>query len=192
MTKRMITPVLALAALASAQTAQAQTAQAQTAQACIPPADVSDGFVYAMPIAFDAARTACANRLDRSGFMATRGDAYVADFRASQDKAWPGAFRLLKVFMADKAEGEAEGGLDIGAMLANMPEDSLRPFVDAMIGQMVADGIKGDSCSKIERGLELISPLPTENVGALVAFIVEIAEIKDPSVCTATQAAPGK
>lgn len=187
MTKRMIAPVLALAALASAQ-----TAQAQTAQACVAPADLSDGFVYAMPIAFDAARTACANRLDRSGFMATRGEAYVANFRAGQDKAWPGAFRLLKAFMAEKPGDEATNEMDMGALLANMPEEALRPFVDAMVGQMVADGIKGDSCSKIERGLELISPLPTANVGALVAFIVEIAEIKDPSVCAATQAAPAQ
>lgn len=184
MTTRLIASVLALTALASSQAALAQ------AQACVAPADLSDGFVYAMPIAFDAARTACANRLDRSGFMATRGEAYVADFRAGQDKAWPGAFRLLQTFMADKggAEGEEKSDVDIGAMLANMPEEALRPFVDAMVGQMIADGIKGDSCAKVERGLELISPLPRDNVGALVAFIVEIADLKDPPICGKAQA----
>ena len=83
MTTRMIAPMLALAALATAQGAQAQQ------QACVNAADFADGVIYAMPLAFDATRTACANRLDRSGFIATRGDAYIADFRAGQNRASP-------------------------------------------------------------------------------------------------------
>lgn len=180
MTRRMIAPLVALAALASAQAAQAQQ------QACVAPADLSDAVVYALPIAFDAARTTCANRLNRNGFMATKGDAYIAQFRSQQDKAWPGAFRMIKTFMADKAKEDAEASdVDIGAMMANMPEGALRPFLDALVGQMIAEQIKPDSCAKIERGLELVSPLPTENVGALVAFLVEVSDVKNPPVCTA-------
>ncbi len=180
MTQRMIAPLVALAALASAQTAQAQQ------QACVAPADLSDAVVYAMPIAFDAARTACANRLTRNGFMATKGDGYIAQFRSQQDKAWPGAFRMIKTFMSEQnKEGADKSDADIGAMIANMPESALRPFLDALIGQMIAEQIKPDSCNKIERGLELVSPLPTENVGALVAFLIEVAEVKNPPVCAA-------
>jgi hypothetical protein len=183
MTTRMIAPVLALAALATAQGAQAQQ------QACVKSADFADGVVYAMPLAFDATRTACANRLDRSGFIAARGDAYIAQFRAGQDRAWPGALRLLKSFM-DKP-GQDGDAADMSAIVANLPDDALRPFVDALVGQMIAKEIKGDSCGKIERMLELVSPLPTENVGGLIAFIAEVAEIKDPPICgTAAAAAP--
>jgi hypothetical protein len=179
MTHRMIAPALALAALATAHTAQAQQ------KACVAPADLSDAVVYAMPIAYDAARTSCANRLSANGFMARRGESYIAPFRAGQSKAWPGAFRFLKTFMEqDAAAGEA-GGMDMKAMLSAMPEDSLRPFVDALVGQMIAEQIKGDSCGKIERGLELLSPLPSENVGGLIAFVVELADLKNPPVCTA-------
>lgn len=177
MTLRFVAPALALAALATSQTALAQS------QACVAPADMSDAVVYAMPIAFDAARNACANRLSGDGFMATRGDAYIAPFRAGQDQAWAGAFRFLKTFMAK--DGAAQGGssADMAAMIESMPEDALRPFVDALVGQMIAAEIKGDSCTKIERGLQLLSPLPTDNVGGLVAFIAELAELKDPPVC---------
>ncbi len=181
MTPRMITPALALAALVTAQTAHAQQ------QACVAPADLSDAVVYAMPIAFDAARTACANRLTRDGFMATGGENYIAAFRAGQNRAWPGAFRLLKSFMAD--ESRMGSDREISAMLSALPEDSLRPFVDGMVGQMIAQEIKGDTCSKIERGLELISPLPTENVGGLFAFIAEMTELKNPPLC---QSAPAQ
>jgi hypothetical protein len=181
MTTRIIAPVLALAALATAQTAQAQE------QTCVAAADLGDAVVYAMPIAFDAAQNACANRLSRDGFMATGGQTFIANFRAGQDKAWPGAFRLLKTFMAnDDASGEDD---NINAMIGALPEDALRPFVDGLVGQMIAKEIKGDSCTKIERGLELISPLPTENVGGLFAFIADIADLKNPPICGSVQTA---
>lgn len=175
MNLRMIAPALALTALAAAQTAQAQQ------PACVAAADLGDAVVYAMPIAYDAARTACANQLRRDGFLATGGEAFVAEFRARQDQAWPGAFRLLTVFMA---ENGVEGGEnEIAALVTALPEEALRPFVDGMVGQMIAKEIKGDSCAKIERGMELISPLPTANVGGLFAFIAELAELKNPAIC---------
>lgn len=183
MNHRVIAPVLALAALASAQGAQAQQ------QACVAPADLSDAVVYAMPIAYDAARTACINRLSQNGFMARKGEAYITPFRAGQDKAWPGAFRFLKTFMQQDSADEASGDMDMQAILSAMPEASLRPFVDALVGQMIAEEIKGDSCGKIERGLELLSPLPSENVVGLIAFVVELSEVKNPPVCAPAGAA---
>jgi hypothetical protein len=178
MPRQILAPALAFAALASAQTAHAQQ------QACVAPADLGDAVVYAMPIAFDAARNACANRLSRDGFMAKGGEAFIANFRSQQNAAWPGAFRLLKTFMADESREGSD--VDINALVAALPEESLRPFVDGMVGQMIAQEIKGDSCGKIERGLELISPLPTENVGGLFAFIAEMAELKKPLICAVT------
>ncbi len=184
MTKQIIAPALALAALLTAQTAQAQQ------PACVAAADLGDAVVYAMPIAFDAAQTACANRWSRDGFAAREGETFVANFRAGQDQAWPGAFRLLKTFMAD--EQNAGQDANITAMITALPEDSLRPFVDGLVGQMIAGEIKGDSCAKIERGLELIAPLPTENVSGLFAFIAELADLKNPTICAAAQPAMKK
>lgn len=172
---RMAAPALALTALATSQTALAQ------AQACVAPADLADAVVYAMPIAYDAAKTACSNRYARDGFMARQGDAYIATFRTGQDKAWPGAFRFLKSFM-NKDNGSED---DMSAMLSSMPQDALRPFVDALVGQMIAGEIKGDACGKIERGMELLSPLPSENIGGLVAFLMELTDAKTPALCPA-------
>lgn len=187
MTPRFIAPALAFAALASAH-----TAQAQQAAACIASTDLADGVVYAMPIAFDAARTACASQLSRDGFMATGGEAFITNFRARQDQTWPGAFRMLKVFMADKDGAAASSDADITAMITALPEASLRPFVDGLVGQMIAGEIKPNSCSKIERGLELVSPLPSENVGGLIAFIAEFADMKEPKICPASEPAPAQ
>lgn len=183
MTSRFFAPMLAVAALATAQTASAQQ------QACVQSADLADAVVYAMPIAYDAVRTACANRLARDGFMATQGDAFITDFRARQDAAWPGAFKLLKTFMATDS---AQADTDINTMIASLPEDALRPFVDGLVGQMIVAEIKGDNCAQIERGVELISPLPTDNVGGLFAFIAEMADLKNPQICPVAAAAGKK
>jgi hypothetical protein len=167
MTRPLIAPALAIAALASATAAQAQQ------NACIPPADMTDAIVYAMPLAYDAAQTACANRFAADGFMAREGDAWVAAYRDGQNKAWPGALRVLKTFMADDAATKGKGD-DMSAIITALPEDALRPFVDAMVGQMIAKEIKPDSCGTIERAVELLSPLPGENIGGLVAFVLEL------------------
>jgi len=182
MTRSLITPALApslaLAALASATAAQAQQ------KACIPPADMTDAIIYAMPLAYDAAQTACANRFAADGFMAREGDTWVATYRDGQNKAWPGALRVLKTFMADDATAK-EGGDDMTAIITALPEDALRPFVDAMVGQMIAKEIKPDSCGTIERAVELLSPLPGENIGGLVAFFLEMDSKNKQPLCGA-------
>ena len=70
-------------------------------------------------------------------------------------------------------------------MIAALPESSLRPFVDGLVGQMIAGEIKPDSCDKIERGMELLSPLPPENIAGLLAFVAELSDIKNPEICPA-------
>ncbi|WP_379921332.1 hypothetical protein [Erythrobacter sp. R86502] len=174
---RMFAPALAFGSLATSQAALAQD------QACVAPTDLSDAVVYAMPIAFDAARSACAKQLDPEGFVAAQGDSYIAQFRENQDQVWPGAFRMLQTFMSnDEPEGD-ETQMDMGALIDAMPPETLRPFVDALVGQMIAAEIKSDSCGQIERGLELISPMPAQNIGGLVSFIVELTDMKNPPVC---------
>ena len=56
-----------------------------------------------------------------------------------------------------------------------------------VVREAIAEEIKPADCTKIERGLELISPLPRENVGGLIAFVVDIAERQALPTCTASQ-----
>jgi hypothetical protein len=185
MNRHILAPAMAFAALVSAQAAQAQQ------QACVAPEDLGDTVIYAMPIAYDAFSTRCAARLNANGFMARGGDTFIDGFRARQDVAWPGAFRLLKTFMAQDSADKGGANADMTAMIAALPEESLRPFVDGLVGQMIAEEIKPESCDKIERGLELLSPLPTENVAGLIAFIAELTDLKNPTIC-GTPPAPAR
>ena len=169
---------------------QAQVAQAQ--EACVAPADLDDTITYAMPLAYDAALNACEGRFAPDGFMATGGAEFVDGFRDRQDAAWPGTFRLLKVFMSTPPSDGSAGTEEMVALLSSLPEDSIRPFVDAIIVQQIIPEIKPDSCADIERGLELVSPLPPENVSALFTFIAEQTDLENPPICKATDNLSGR
>ncbi|MEE4200567.1 hypothetical protein [Erythrobacter sp.] len=163
-----------LVALAGAQPAQAQQ------PICVQSADLSDTVTYALPLAYDAAMRSCAASYGADSFMRTGAPAFVEGFRALQDDSWPGTFRFLRTFMAAEASG---GDPAINAMIATLPEENLRPFVDGLVVQMIGGEIKPDSCGAIERGMELLSPLPAQNVAGLATFIAELADVDNPPIC---------
>lgn len=179
---RCFAGLAAVAALGGAQAAQA----AQSQQGCIAPADLGDTVIYALPIAYDAARAACAREFKSEGFMARRGDQFIAGFRKRQNTAWPGAFRTMKVVLSERARSGDLGDLDLIALAQAMPEANLRPFVDGLMGQMIAQEIKPANCAKIERGLELVSPLPVDNIAGLMGFMAELVGLDKPSLCPAS------
>jgi hypothetical protein len=166
MTKRFVAPSLALAALATASTAQAQD------QACVNAADLGDAVVYAMPIAYDAVGTSCARQLKSDGFIARDGARFVERFHAKQDKAWPGAFRLIKIFMAQQGSEAGSSEADMTAMIAALPEESLRPFVEGLVGLDHLDDLGSDALHRVEgrQGVledhgDALAPQRTQHIG---------------------------
>lgn len=172
--KRIASTLIAGAALFGAQAAQAQ-------QSCIAPEDLDDALRYAMPMIYEAAMSSCGDQYSASGFMKTEGPAFADGFRALQDDAWPGALRLIKAFAAKGGEDGEEDPM--AGIIDSIPPDALRPFIDAMVIQLVAGEIKPDTCGKIERGVELIAPLPPENVTGLLTFIAEQTKLDNPPLC---------
>ena len=60
-----------------------------------------------------------------------------------------------------------------------MGDAELRPFVNSLIGNLVAQEIKTDDCLAVERGLEILDPLPADNVAQLIGFLVEMGQRGD-------------
>ncbi len=174
MTKNWIAKSTA-ATLAMLALAQPQMAMAQE---CVEQADLSGATVYAMPLLADAFSEKCSSELSATGFMATKSTEFLAPYRAKQDANWPATLRLLKAF---SEKGKGPDGM--GEMISSLPESALRPFVDAVLVTMVGKEIKVKDCSKIERGIALIAPLPEDNVGDLVAFLMDMADVKNPTLC---------
>lgn len=160
-------------ALMSAQAAHAQ----DSIQQCVDPRDLSDAVIYTMPSLLDAFQTRCGATMGGQGFLARDGDRFSARFEALADRTWPGAYRVIKSFAAKGADRE------VMAAFEQLPPESMRLFVDTIVIQKAAQQIRVQDCSRIDRGVELLAPLPVENVGGLVSFIVEMAGVENPSVC---------
>ncbi len=184
--KRTFTKAAAFA-LASGALMQAQVAHAQAA--CVDQADLSDAAIYAMPLVSRALDLTCANELSPDGFWATEGAAFTAKFAGLQESSWPGMSRMFGVFM-DKTMAKEGGEANPLAGLLNPgdPESMsvFRPLIDAVLVEQIAGSIKPADCQKVERAMALVAPLPPENIGGLVSFIADMADVKDPEVCPFT------
>ena len=138
----------------------------------VSPAAMQAAVRYALPQLVAGIRTTCATQLSPSGFLARNGAELEQRYAAGSDAAWPAArVALLELGKSDKS--------GMGAMLGKMPDSALKPFVDATISSMVATKIKPAQCGDVERGIELLAPLPPENVAGLVGFIFEMKERED-------------
>ncbi|MEP1422591.1 MAG: hypothetical protein ABJK59_12545 [Erythrobacter sp.] len=179
MKTKIASVALALTALTSGQTVLAQ-------QACVEAADLGDAIAYAMPMLYETVQVPCSSTFAESAFMTNEADAFLDQFREQQDASWPGTLRLLKVFMAAQ-DSESTGEDALVAAIAQMPEESLRPLVDVIIGQMlnerIASTIKVSTCSDIAEAMELVAPLPPENITGLATFIAKRADLKNPTIC---------
>jgi hypothetical protein len=112
------------------------------------------------------------SKLSASGVLARNGAALEQRYAQGADTAWPAArVALLRL------GGEDKSGM--GAMLGKMPDSALKPFVDATISSMVATKVKPAQCADVARAIELLAPLPPENVAGLVGFIFEMKERED-------------
>ena len=171
---------LAAACLCLAALSQHEVAVAQKNATCVERADLADGVTYAIPMLMKAVRSKCGTTLSDSGFMATKGDAFVKPFADRQSAIWPGALRLLMTFAGSDKEAK-----EVSGMFRDLPPETVRPLFDAIIEQKVAKDIKLADCARIERGVELLAPLPVENIGGLVTFLVEMAKVKNPELCPA-------
>ncbi len=177
-TARILTGTLVATALMQAQVVSAQ-------QACVEQADVSDAIIYAMPVLAESFAAKCASELSADGFWVQEGGEYIAQFSALSEQTWPGAARMLANF-AD-ADSNRKGGIrGIAEIFNSDSPETVRPFVDLTLSTLIGSELKTKDCGKVERGLELLSPLPPENVGGLMTFIFELADVKKPNLCPAS------
>jgi hypothetical protein len=150
-----------LAALALPAVAQARTN--------LSPEATQAAVRYALPHLLAGIRSTCAPKLSPSGYLATNGAALFDRYSQGSEAAWPAARVALMELGSEKNPETAQ-------MFTQMPDSALKPFVDAMISSMVATKIKVGDCPDVERGLELLAPLPPENIAGLVGFVIEMAD----------------
>jgi hypothetical protein len=155
-----IAAIAALAALALPATAEARDLSSTETQAAVR---------YALPHLLAGIRSTCGPKLSQDGYLAKNGAALFDRYSQGSEAAWPAARSALMELGSEKNS-------DMAQMFTQMPDSALKPFVDAMISSMVATKIKAGDCGDVERGLELLAPLPPENIAGLVGFVIEMAD----------------
>ncbi len=158
---RALAATLALAAVQPALAQDAPDTEAFEAAA-----------LYALPHLLSGLRASCSDRLAPSGYLGTRGEALQAKFARGAEGSWSAAKVVLLELGAEKDPEMAQA-------FSTLPDESLRPFVDGLLTTIVATEIKPEQCGDVERGLELLAPMPVENIAGLVGFIVDLSEKYD-------------
>lgn len=169
----------ALAATVALTTAQAAAAAA-AAPACITEKEMAQLAIYSVPAIVEGVRAKCGPSLSSKGFLATRGADFAAGYAALQGETWPAARSAITKFAADKTD---EKDAQSFKLIAGLPDDAVRPLVDALIAQKIGEAIKVGDCGKVERGIQLVSPLAPRDSGALLGFVFSLVKPDDPLVC---------
>lgn len=171
---------IAIAALAALLPAQVHA----QAKACITEREVAQMAIYAVPALVEGVRGKCGAKLSKTGFLATKGTDFAARYAALKDETWPAAKSGILKFVGTPKAGAPKAG-DPLAMFAALPDESVRPLVDAMIAQQVGASIKPEQCGNVERGMQLASVMNPRDSGALIAFVMAMTKPKNPAVCPA-------
>jgi hypothetical protein len=168
------------AALALAALGTGTGAQAADAASCLTEAEVSSLVVYGLPQAIAASRVSCSAQLAPDGFLATRGSALESRYSAAKNAAWPQAkIGLIKLATASTDR-------DVST-LESLPDETVRPLIDALIQQKVAEAIEPGTCGEVEQLAQLLAPLEPQQLGAISGLLAAFVLKKEgPRICRAT------
>lgn len=177
----MIAAVVALIATAA-------PASAQTAVPKLPDLTGEEAAalaIYAVPGLIGAARQTCAGRLSANGFLARRGDSLAQRYAARQTAVWPRARSAMFKFAGGAAAEQMK-------TFSRLPDEAVRPLVDALIRQEAAARITPQSCSYVERMAEALAPLEPAQAGKILGVLFDIASAGDDLISRAGKAAAAR
>ncbi|MBO9517468.1 MAG: hypothetical protein J7493_05330 [Porphyrobacter sp.] len=170
-----------LAALAAAAALAVQPTLASAQQPCVTQAEIGAIAIYSTPGVLQAVRLKCGNELSQRGYLARSGDALGRRYTALQTRVWPKAKSgLIKWLGGRQGSAQSRQGLDT---IANLPDDAVRPLVDALIVQEVSAKIEARNCSRIEWVIEAMAPIDPEVAGGVLGAVVGLVDPDQLPVC---------
>jgi hypothetical protein len=139
-------------------------AAAKGVRNCLSEVEGTAVFSAMLPDLIDGLRDKCAAHLPADAFLATNGEALIARYKVAADQRWP---------VAKQAFGRIAGQEE---MTDKLPDEYFRPMLGAMVGAELVKDIKPADCGSANRIVENLSPLPAENVAALIGAILVLAD----------------
>lgn len=158
-----------------------QPVAAEAQQACVTESEVAAIAIYSVPSLVQAMRLRCGSALSASGYIAKRGDALSGRYAALQPRVWPQAKAgMLKVLGAQPGAAQGRQMLD---SLGALPDEAVRPLVDAWIVQETSARIPVADCQRIEWVVEALAPVEPEIAGGLIGALVGLVDPDKMPVC---------
>jgi hypothetical protein len=170
----------ALAAIATAALAlQPVAASAQVS--CVTEAEVGAVAIYSVPSLVQAVRLKCGSQLSSNGYLARQGNALTGRYAALQNRLWPRAKAgMIKVLGSQSANNDGRQLLDT---VGDLPDNAVRPLVDAWIVQEASARIEGRNCQRLEWVIEAMAPIDPEVAGGMLGAIVGLVDPERMPVC---------
>lgn len=160
--------VLALVSSAQLQAAEAQ-AQSQT---CLSRPELRGLVSYFLPTVLKSAIDTCTSRLTKDSYMVARAPQLLDALEADRSGSWPMAKAAFVKIGGDSDEAT-------GNLFASLPEEAVRPLIEAVIADKLGSAIKPESCGDIDRVMTPLEPLPAANLVDLLSETLAIAGRND-------------
>ena len=158
-----------------------QPVAASAQQTCVTEAEVSAVAIYSVPSLIQAVRLKCGSELSSSGYLARRGDTLAGRYAALQTRVWPRAKSgMLKVLGSQARAGQ---GRELMSTVGTLPDNAVRPLVDAWIVQESSAKIPVTNCRRIEWVIEAMAPIDPEIAGGVLGAIVGLVDPDEMPVC---------
>lgn len=156
-----IAAALAIAAIALPVAAQDRPQLSET--------EINAVALYSMPHAFRALQTRCAAQLPADAYIRTQGDALGTRL----DRASRGRFPAARAALTRLVTSENP---QMATLLAQLPAENIEPLAREMIAGKVQSEVNLGDCARYNRVLELLDPLPPENLASLMGVLVVEAQ----------------
>lgn len=162
---------LALTTLIACTLAQPLAAQTRPQ---LSEAEINAVALYAMPHAFRALQTRCDAQLPGDAYIRTRGD----DLGTRLDRAARGRFPAARAALTRLVTSENP---QMATLLQQLPAENVEPLARELIAGKVQSEVDLADCGKLNRVLELLDPLPPENLASLMVVLVIEAQARGGS-----------
>lgn len=160
------------AVLALVASTQAAAAQTQEAAPCLTRPELRGLVSYFLPTVLQSAITTCSQKLASDTYMLARAPQLLTSLEAGRPQSWP---------MAKAAFVKIGGGSDKSTadMFSKLPEEAVRPLIEAVIKEKIGSSIKPENCSDIDRVMAPLEPLPAANLIDVLTEAMAIAGRND-------------
>lgn len=126
-------------------------------------AEINAVALYAMPHAFRSVQARCTGQVPASAYMFAQGPTVAARL----DRAARGSFPAARAAVTRLA---TRNDPQMATLLQALPAENVEPLVSELIAGKVRSEVKLEDCAQINQVLELLDPLPPENLATLVGI----------------------